>query len=106
MSDEEIGAQIRKTLNERREAALELATINARMNYLGRHLIEIGKALESGGPKGGDDPLLWQLRDLSGDIAAILNPDRLREMIEERQRLSKLVEQLTGYLRDMGITPA
>lgn len=106
MSDEEIGAQIHKSLDERRRAVQELGAINARMNSLGRRLIEIGRELESGAPQAADDPLLWQLRDLSGDIASVLNPDRLREMVEERQRLSKLIGELTGYLRDMGVSPA
>lgn len=105
MSDDEIGGQICKTLDERREAVRKLAAINARMTSLGRRLAEIGKALESGAPQGTDDPLLWQLRDLEGDIAAVLNPDLLRTIVEDRGRLQKLVDQLTAYLLDMGINP-
>jgi hypothetical protein len=43
---------------------------------------------------------------LQGEIAGVLAPERLLAMVQERQRLMKLVEQLGGYLRDMGITPA
>lgn len=106
MSDEEIGAQIRKAVRERRQVIEELAVVNYKLTSVGRHLVEIGKALQSGAPKTADDPLVWQLRDLSGDIAAVLSPDHLRQMIEKRQQLTKQAEELAGYLRDMGVSPA
>lgn len=73
------------------------------MTALGRRLVEVGKALEEGSPHAADDPLLWQLRDMSGDIADVLVPERLLVLVQDRARLTKLVAQLTGYLRDMGL---